>query len=126
MIRLLSKFWKTSIWILISIYLLFSPGNTLPNSGTFTIPHLDKLVHLILFAVLYMLFLIDSRVYRNRILLAVVFGFATLIFAGLSEYIQLKYIPGRSGNILDFLADCCGIVVGVIVYATIVKKYYLK
>lgn len=126
MLNYLKKFWKTSLWIFIIFYLLFSPGNTLPNSGTINIPHLDKLVHLIMFAVLILVFLIDSREYRNRILLALMFSLTILVFAGLSEYIQFKYIPGRSGNLLDFLADCCGIVVGILSYISVVKKYYLK
>jgi VanZ family protein len=34
-----------------------------------------------------------------------------MMFAGLTEFLQML-IPGRSGNLLDFLADATGVLMG--------------
>lgn len=118
---LLKRYWKTLVWIFIMCYLLFSPGSALPKPG-FNIPHSDKVIHAGMFAVLVFLFRLDSRKTQNanlRITLLIIGVFA---FGTLSEYLQHAFIPGRSGNVYDLLADIVGIFIGLLLYYVMGNK----
>lgn len=112
---LLIRYWKTIVWIVVMCYLLFSPGSALPKTGL-NVPYADKIAHAGMFAVLVFLFCLDSRntgksKIRIGILILGVFAFGIL-----SEYLQHAYIPGRSGNVYDCVADVIGIITGLFFY----------
>jgi hypothetical protein len=67
----------------------------------------DKVVHCMMFAVCGFL---SFRAWGGRTG-ALMLLFALLMFAGLTEFLQM-FIPGRSGNLLDFLADATGVLMG--------------
>lgn len=95
-------------WILVAITLgvqfwgLYSPR--LPDLGAGAIPFADKAGHLLMFALATWALL---RVVGIRVVL-------TLMAVQLvtSEVIQAVYLPGRTGDVLDALADAVGIAVG--------------
>ena len=51
----LKKPWPAVIWTIIIFVLMTIPGNSIPSHGLFGIPHLDKLVHAIMFGALVLL-----------------------------------------------------------------------
>lgn len=84
------------------------PGRDVPSVG---IPHVDKVVHVLLYAVLGLLV---ARALRpadpsrrpalGALLVALV---AVALFAALDEWHQ-QWVPGRSTDVLDWYADLAG------------------
>lgn len=70
-------------------------------------PHLDKAVHLLAFAALAWSGL-RARVPASWLLPLLV------LHAGVSEVVQDRLLPGRSGDGADVLADLAGILVGTV------------
>lgn len=105
-------------------YLLFSPGNALPQTRMINIPHSDKAIHYLMFLGFAALWLYDSK--NNTKTIKVLVLFLSICFAALSELIQHYFISGRTGNIYDFVADFFGLVCGIVVYFTLVKKITIK
>src|SRR5690242_11649389 len=96
-------------WTLLTIVLLCLPGSAIPSEGVFSTPGIDKVVHVILFGgiVLYWGFNLyfrrsDSRKWRTIILLLT---FLTIALGIGLEFLQLYYIPNRSFDGLDIVAD---------------------
>jgi VanZ family protein len=104
-----SKWTATGWTILIFLLMVMPPGN-IPNQGLFGIPHLDKLVHFILFAGFVWLWhnaLLKSngQLEISRILFPV---FLTASFYGIAmEFVQAIF-TSRSFDILDIAADIAG------------------
>lgn len=83
------------------------------------IPHLDKVGHAAAFAVLAVLACVVISQYRLvslRGLLVVAIGLA--IYAGIDEYTQ-GWVPLRTPDPLDWMADAAGILVGIMLYVLI-------
>ncbi len=51
------------------------------------------------------------------VILSIIFAFALL-----TEILQKYVFIGRDGNVLDFVADGVGVVVGLLAYKLLVKK----
>lgn len=122
--QILRNYFKTIVWAVLMLYMLFSPANALPKTGFFYIPHFDKIVHFGMFAILVFLFRVESE--RNapeKHLMRNIFIVLGLLFAALSEVIQYNFIAGRSGNIYDFIADAAGFIVGTAFYVFLWKKF---
>ena len=104
-------------------YLLFSSGSGLPKENIIHIPHSDKLVHATMFAILTIVFKFDLKDAKNsekKLLASII---AIFCFGCLSEYIQYAFIPSRTGNIMDLIADIAGILIGLISYKHILKIF---
>lgn len=82
--------------------LLFSPGSAVPSGP----PGADKVVHMLLFAVLA----VSSRYARIGETITVAWIF---VFAALSEVAQELWVPRRDGDVLDLLADMAGVWLGL-------------
>lgn len=103
--------YKSIIWAVFIVILLFTPGNKIPHPGILNFPNSDKLVHLILFTVLACLMLFETeRTYRN-IYFRQIIGITVIIlfFGAFTELAQEYFTKDREGSIYDFLADLAGI-----------------
>ncbi|MCS6819804.1 MAG: VanZ family protein [Chitinophagales bacterium] len=100
------------LWMGLIIYLSLSPPNRFPS---YTIPHLDKAVHLILYGILYALMLYGWRRYLPMGMLlkrVKVFVFVyCLVFGIIIEVAQHFFTQGRSFDVWDILANTLGITV---------------
>lgn len=103
------------VWFLIVTGLLCIPGSDLPQSGFFDmIPFFDKWVHIFLFCVLTYAFqaaFLEQKGTRNAlkiVLLAICYGTAM-------EFVQKYFIPNRSFDLTDILADAIGSFLGYLV-----------
>ena len=111
---MLKSFWPGIIWFLLSCVAFFLPGAALPDDEWFSILEIDKLVHVFLFATLVLLWclpVLHRNTVTNRKLLLLI----PLIFFGYSiavEFIQHFFIPGRSFDLADIVADAVGCGVG--------------
>jgi len=89
------------------------PSSTLPSTG---VPHVDKVVHFFLYAVLGLLAAraVEAPTGRLRPLLLTLAAVAA--FAALDEWHQ-TFVPGRSADVADWAADVIGASAGLLLLA---------
>jgi VanZ family protein len=97
-------------WTITIQVLLCLPGSTLPDtSGFFAIPNLDKVVHIIIFGTLVGLwcFYFSRKISSpQKLKLTFFIVFLLAAFNGIIiEYIQKYYIPNRTFDQGDIIAD---------------------
>ena len=108
------------VWLIIMSVLFFLPGSALPKEHWLDAIHFDKWVHVGLFAVLVFLwrssFNQEFKNYNWMLLLsALLYGLAV-------EFIQKYWVPNRSFDLYDVLADSIGSVVGLFVWLRYIKN----
>lgn len=118
--------WLFTIIVLLAILYLTLVPKPLPDTNIRLFPHVDKVVHAIMFGVLYFCLVLDFL--RNRALrhqsyiipfsINITFILSCIALGGLIELIQSWLGLGRSCDIYDFYADTAG----VILFATFSKK----
>ncbi|MDN5203583.1 VanZ family protein [Fulvivirgaceae bacterium BMA10] len=108
----------TLIWVLLIAILTLTPGNSVPDVGFWYFPHMDKVVHLGIFAVLVFLMIrglrkqssfpgIQKRAIGASILISLIYGV-------LIELIQI-FVPFRSFEFEDVIANAVGCGTGYLV-----------
>jgi VanZ family protein len=114
-----SKWLALSYFVLISV-LFFLPGSALPESEWLTEIDFDKFVHVCIFAGLLFIwrsaFNLDAEYYTAYLFLA------ALLYGFLVEVIQLKWIPNRSFDLYDVIADSLGSFLGLFTWMRVYKK----
>jgi hypothetical protein len=116
MMRLVKKLctWKIIPigWTAITIFLLCIPGSAIPSEGVFATEGIDKVVHAILFGGIVLLGGFnqyfrrsDNQKWRQIIVMLTLFSVGLGI--GL-EFLQRDYIPNRSFDGFDIMADSVG------------------
>ncbi|MBL7698446.1 MAG: VanZ family protein [Chitinophagaceae bacterium] len=107
------KFFPLAFTIL-TIVLLCLPGSMVPGTGIFSIKNLDKIVHVFLFGMNVLFwgwhFWASGREAKS---LRIIFITATILVSLLGilmEYVQMYFIPNRSFDGYDILADIVGAV----------------
>lgn len=108
------------LWALLILALTSVPGADLPQASLF--PEADKVVHFGLYAILGLLsvraaFGEGSRDAALVRLVAIAIG----IFAALDEVHQ-RFIPGRSMDVRDWMADVAGALVGMWIFDKVQKR----
>ena len=105
------------IWLLLIVIAMLSPGNSFPEVDVFSFQ--DKVIHLICFGGLSYLWCgvgvnpKQKNIYSKRIWINfLIFGVATGVIL---EYLQL-YIPYRSFDYMDLIANNIGGVLGLLAY----------
>lgn len=96
------------VWAGVILVLTSWPNPQLP----FSVSGLDKVVHFSMYGILG--FLVGRALPRQRILSALVAAAVGLaVFGALDEWHQ-RFIPGRSADVRDWLADVTGMVLGLL------------
>jgi VanZ family protein len=107
--RLFGNIFPAIAWTIIIQILMCIPGSDLPKSGFFDIPHFDKFVHTVLFGGFvglwcYYFYLRKKPADKLKKIFFLVF----LIAAAngiIMEFVQRDYIPNRSFDEGDIIAD---------------------
>jgi hypothetical protein len=107
--RLLSKPFAAVTWTILIQVLLCLPGSTIPSGGLFEIPQLDKIVHITLFGGLtgfwcYFFYLKGIAPGKLKTIFFIIYLLACANGIIL-EFIQRDYIPNRSFDQGDIIAD---------------------
>lgn len=117
--RKIVGYWKSIVAICLIAYgcLLRKPLYTMPP-----IENGDKWVHWLAFMILTLFLFWDSKAIGVKSwktwLLSVLFP---VIYGGFIEVLQDKFFYPRIGDWRDWLADCMGVLVGIIVWLIIQK-----
>ena len=101
-------------WLLITT-LLVLPGASFPQENWMDKFHLDKWVHIILFAILVLLWVkaLGKKYPRKPyMMLAVTVAVISVIYGLVMEFVQLYFVANRSFELSDLLADAGGAMVG--------------
>ena len=116
--KLSQQIWLALIWTVTTQVLLSLPGSIFPSRGLFSIPHLDKVVHiglfggLVFFWSLYIYFRKKPLVVSAATLWSIVL--VMIAYGILMEFIQKNFIPNRSFDRGDIVADVAGSLIGYI------------
>ena len=130
MFQLLGKLsrhiWLALFWSILTQVLLCLPGNIFPGHGLFSIPYLDKIAHLFLFSGL--VFCWSLFFYFRKRPPAISFGhvwtivFLVFFYGVVMEFFQKAFIPNRSFDGGDIIADLAGGFIGYIVTQWFIRK----
>jgi VanZ family protein len=107
--RVTRSAWTAVGWTVIIFLLMIIPKGDFPNQGLFGIPHLDKLVHVILFGVFVWTWfhVLDRRDdTHSRKLAWLLFGLAVVYGTGM-EFVQ-HYWTDRDFDNWDIVSDTAG------------------
>jgi VanZ family protein len=105
-------------WLIMTTILLCLPGSSLPREDWLSRLWIDKWVHILLFMVLVILWCRGiSRQGENKSYskFFIYLGLLALIYGFIMELIQGNYIPNRSFDTGDLVADAAGCIAGVII-----------
>ena len=107
-------------WLLLISILFVLPGSTLPPTGWFYKFNPDKWVHIGFFAILIFLWrsAFDGK-FRNYHSLLL---FAAFFYGLLVEFVQKQWVPNRSFDIYDVIADMVGSVLGLALWIWTYRK----
>jgi VanZ family protein len=111
-------------WTAVTIFLLCLPGSVIPSAGVFATKGIDKVVHAILFGGIVLLGGFNLYIRRNeKQKWQQIIVLLTLFSVGLGiglEFLQRDYIPNRSFDVYDIMADSAGAIIAA-VYHLFVK-----
>lgn len=114
-------------WAVMILFLTGIPGTYFPKVTSFwewLSP--DKIIHIFIFGVQSFLVLIAFRVQylsgTHRWVYTSILVSITILFALLTEILQVYVFIGRHGNVYDFVADVVGVMVGLLAYFLLYKK----
>lgn len=123
--------WPGILWALIILVLVGIPGTYVPKVQSFwEWLSLDKIVHLLIYAILVYLLIRGFtkqssfiKLQQYAIYFALIFG----IFFGLfTEVLQKFVFIGRYASVYDFIANTLGCLLGLTVYSLINRKFKRK
>lgn len=94
------------VWSAGIFYLSTKTGDDVPK---FDFPHLDKIVHFVLYAVLAHLFFAALRFgHGARFGVAVLLGLVLASLYGVTDEYHQTFTSGRAQDVMDWVADTCG------------------
>ena len=109
-----------SYWFPILLYcaLIFIQSSYPAPESIPRLPHIDKVLHFAAYAVLGALFLRALKTLRikDRLRLAMFLSIVLSSLYGISDEIHQHYVPFRSADAMDALADIFGSISGVFFY----------
>jgi VanZ family protein len=114
-------------WVFISFVLLTLPGSAFPKENLFDKIWFDKWIHIAMFGIMTVLFCLGLskrefffKKQKKHFLLA---GIFCLLYGIAMEFVQKCWIPNRSFDMGDIIADGVGCAAGVIYsYKRYIKK----
>ena len=110
-------------WVIIVTVLLCLPGSALPKENWFDKIWLDKWIHVILFSIMVFLWCqyvstSGGKKIRHFRQIAIYF----FLYGIAMELVQKYFIPNRSFDLKDILADGLGCVIGLLISGRYIKK----
>lgn len=119
--RLLNKypFLPAIVFFSLITFLFCLPGNKFPTGHLFSIPNLDKAFHISFFITLCLLFSFPLKK-RFASIAKIKQWFFIICLLGISygiaiEFIQKNWIPNRSFELLDIVADSVGCLLALLI-----------
>ena len=113
-------------WLPILIYclLIFIQSSYPSIKSAPELPHIDKVLHFVAYALLGALFLRAFKTSRikNNVKLMLILSVLLSSLYGISDEIHQYFVPHRDADLMDVLADMLGGIMGVYIYQAITRK----
>lgn len=111
-----------TIWFFVILALCSMPGQYIPSTNFFELLKFDKWVHAGIFFSLMLLSL--NLIYTNNLdnLYIYLFFVLCISYGGLLEIMQAKLFSNRSADVLDFIANSFGCLVGLAFHYFYLRK----
>ncbi|SDC86708.1 VanZ family protein [Niabella drilacis] len=113
------------VYFIITFVLLTLPGSAFPSEDIFDKIYFDKWVHIGLFSLLVFLWNLwvmrKGRLHR-KIRIFIIVSIIAFLYGIIMEYVQKWYIPNRSFDPGDILADGAGAIMGLLASSYLYKK----
>ena len=124
--KILILYWKSILVIVCILFLSFAPPSTFNEIPTFHFDHLDKVVHLCMYAGLTIILIVDFRKAKTTNTVTLIFVFTCLLFpiilGGLVEILQPIYFAPRTAEWGDWFSDISGVLLGWLIINFITPK----
>ncbi|MES2777058.1 MAG: VanZ family protein [Bacteroidota bacterium] len=119
------KFLPAITWFIITFILLTLPGSAFPKQSWLDNIQFDKIVHIALFAILVTLFFkpfikAHTSNFKKKTQLIQIAGLA-FVYGILMEFVQKIWIPNRSFDFFDIVADGLGSFLPLLFFRQILK-----
>jgi len=117
-------YYKSIIVFFLILFASTIPANEVEKVSWFSIPNLDKLIHLGMYFLLTFVMIYDKlkikpeKSFKNIILIS---GIFSISIGGILEILQTYLTSSRSGEFLDFLFNTAGAVCAILLWS-IVRK----
>lgn len=112
--------YKFSILLAILIALLsLAPANRFPVDSIWDIPYIDKIVHILMYASLGFVALMESRCSRKCLGHHLLILLGILLASGLIEVLQATVVLSRGAEWVDLLANFLGLLSGYLAFRII-------
>jgi len=129
--KFITSFWKTIIWAGIVLFLSLASGDNLPHPRWLMLPHIDKVVHFIMYFIFALVLIHDLKrsgkmrphYSRNKIILISVL--IVITWGGILEILQQIPAIHRNGDFSDVLANAAGAALAAAFYR-IFGRYWMK
>lgn len=92
------------------------PGQNMPGSFLFSIPHYDKMIHIGMYAALGFVALMESRKNPPRLAIHMLIVFSIFTLSALIEVLQATVVATRAAEWFDLLANFLGLLAGYVAY----------
>lgn len=106
----------TILLALVIASLSLIPGESMPGSFLFSIPHFDKIIHMGMYAALGFVALAESRKSPPRFATHLFIVFSIFALSALIEILQATVVASRAAEWYDLLANFLGLIVGYIAH----------
>ena len=124
------KFLPGFAWFFLVGVLTLMPGKEIPELSGISIPHLDKLVHVVLFGGLTLFFCLPyvktSLPFQKKRNLFIRISLSIILWGLIIEVIQKYFIPDRGFEWLDVVADTVGVLIAYWICLKLVKSKTLR
>ena len=104
-------------WLPVVLYclLIFIQSSCPSPESIPVLPHLDKLLHFIAYAILGILFFRAFRTqrFKENINMVIMLSILSSSLYGMSDEVHQYFVPYRDADIMDFFADVAGSICGV-------------
>lgn len=123
--RMIRYYIPAIMWIILILILCTLPGSALPHVSLFDKLHIDKVVHFFLFGGTVILLAYGLHRQQKHVNIPALVGLAVAatLYGLAIEFIQKYFIPNRSFELMDVVADGAGAVVGALIFGLIGKRF---
>ncbi len=125
---LLKNFWLFFLWMVVILYLSFTPLSGWPKLGLFQKLYFDKLVHISMYAILAFLLLWAVYRFNHHAVLRTSVIISCIVFCALMgasiEFLQPILTQFRQFEWLDMMANATGSICGYFLFLLIRKQWH--
>ena len=110
------------------MYLSLAPGSSFKKVPLINIPHIDKIVHLIMYFTLMSVILFENKKRIKGTRMLILIGLIPVCYGILMEILQFLLTNTRTASFYDFIFNCLGVFCSAVIWLYIkpIKERLIK